>query len=234
MILYICPFSLFILNTSMSLTTGKLWKLDRYAHFIYDDSSKGGRWKQYDDDESALTLAITDMHQLIISQKDTVLESHNLVTSRDWIRGIAKNSSLLIMIKSKPNSRRFRMRFCEQGNISAVDACVGCIQQLKEFFPVKITHTIHDRDSSEETSRTHPHHTRHQSFIHRTSEEVTLGDIAQALLSQETMPRAYQSSIVEPALIPGLLHLCLADPSFPAFVQQVDKAMADICNNVTS
>ncbi|CAG5136456.1 unnamed protein product [Candidula unifasciata] len=124
----------------MSVHSVQAWKLDRYARFVSSKANECGQWKHYNDSRDHIVLTVTDMQQLIISQSSVIFESHSLVNAGSYIRGLSRSDSLLFMCKLKEATRRFRIRFCQDGTsgMSAEEACMKAVKKLSTFFPIKI------------------------------------------------------------------------------------------------
>ncbi|GFN91054.1 meiotic recombination protein rec114-like [Plakobranchus ocellatus] len=201
------------------------WKIDRYARLSAVCPKTGTQWKQYDDTDDVMTLMLSDVHQLVISQGSTILvshltsanfiassqqwyivESHSLLCARNWMRGVCRNDSLLfvcrIEISGKTETRKFRVRFCDVDNLSGSDQCSDCVEKLQQFFPVKLS-------------------------VAKQATEAA--DSIQALLTSERLPMAYlHHHHHDLESIQQMLRVCLADPAFPAFVQAVETELKTV------
>ncbi|GFR78856.1 meiotic recombination protein REC114-like [Elysia marginata] len=181
-----------------------------------------------------MSLMLSDVHQLVITQGSAILESHSLLSARNWMRGLCRNDSLLFMcriqVSGKTEVRKFRVRFCADGSSSACDQCRVCVEKLHQFFPIKTSvakSSADDVPSQNDVSGSlEASSTGHQQ---KTLEgEVTLGHLAQNLLSSERLPLAYTQHHTSPETLQQMLRMCLADPAFPAFVHSVESELNNI------
>ncbi|RUS79711.1 hypothetical protein EGW08_012519 [Elysia chlorotica] len=183
-------------------------------------------------------LMLSDVNQLVISQGSGVLESHSLLSARSWMRGVCRNDSLLFMCKvkvsGKTETRKFRVRFSACGDSSGSDQCSACVNRLQQFFPVKTSVAISAANVNASQSVSHPNGEAAGVAGEQQSleGEVTLGDVAQKLLSSERLPMAYMQHQVSPETLQQMLRMCLADPAFPAFVQSVETELQGIVNKL--
>lgn len=218
------------------------WEIDRYARFKSENSEDSSRsrtttpWSVFDNSSNPMSLMLSDVHQLVISQGSTILESHSLLSARSWMRGVCRNDSLLFMcriqISRKTEIRKFRVRFCADSslNLSGSEQCKSCVQKLQQFFPLKTSvvkngpndghlqniTSVNQEDGNSETQQ-------------KTLEgEVTLGNMAKNLLSAKQLPLIYTQHHVDRKTIQQMLRLCLADPAFPAFVGSVEEELKNI------
>lgn len=213
---------------------GPTWRLDRYVRPSNTDTEGAGHGnnsKTYDDSEVPISLSITHTHQLFIRQKDVVLESHNIVALKDVMRGVANNYSILFYVRHKPYSRKFRVRFSGEDQIFAQKACDDCIEYLKHYIPIKVQNRIKIDQIQNENFNDAALSSKAQTDIFSSTGELTLGAMARSLLAKETLPQAYQHCHVDDNLVQGILQLCLADPTFPAFVEKVDKALQEVAKS---
>ncbi|XP_064597704.1 meiotic recombination protein REC114-like [Liolophura sinensis] len=209
------------------------WPIQRYARFVSPDthlsqSRASGDWEFYDSSRDRLMLSVTNSNHLVLTQGKTMLENHSLSQSKPWIRGVAKSDSLLILYKVQGQTRRFRVKF-EEGD----GACVSCQAKLSKFFPIKVT-PLTDSNADKipvKNSQLDDEYKKNLSDppIVLTG-EVTLGKLAEVVtgLTKFQLPDAYKHSHLNPDYLDTFVRLCLADPSFPGFVGQVEKSLTKV------
>ncbi|CAH1793669.1 unnamed protein product [Owenia fusiformis] len=198
----------------------KCWKLQKYAHLQpveqpkVASSNEGDQWKHYDGHTGTLTISIAGKSHLIVTYKETILECHSLLDARNWMRAIVKGDSVLFVYKIKNDSGRFRIKF-----ESGIDQCQESMRQLNQYFHVKglPEHDTPNILDADEPITTQP------------NETAKLGDLTKLLLEKNTecLPNAYQWSNLPSNAgdLDQIIRLCLADPSFPAFVGKVEEQL---------
>ncbi|KAK3576024.1 hypothetical protein CHS0354_014866 [Potamilus streckersoni] len=198
-----------------------IFPLDRYARlFQRSETLMPGTedsWEFYDATEQALEMTLMKNHMLLIHHSKTLLETLDM-SEPSMLRGVCRGSSMLIICRLRTHTRRFRVKFKEHENSTAVENCNKVANILSKYFPLKISSI--EKDMTKETSV-------NQTLIG----EVTLGQISQVLTKkgQGSLPMAYNAvRLTQPANIDSIVRLCLADPSFPAFVESVEKTLLNI------
>ncbi|XP_046362913.2 meiotic recombination protein REC114-like [Haliotis rufescens] len=219
----------------------EVWKIEKYARYLTTPSAPGkGQWQQYDDNDGDLVLTLTDSSHLVLCRSTTVMESHSLVTARAWMRGMTKRDSMLLMYKVANETRRFRLKFYGCDGRTAEKQCAVCAEKLSKFFPVKMdSQTTKSMEITSTNEKSKDAVSPQRTQVELIQGEVTLGKMAQVVSGhlKARLPVAYQHCDFPPEEIKTVIRLCLTDPSFPAFVQQVDtqlqKLIADDASNVT-
>ncbi|KAL3891576.1 hypothetical protein ACJMK2_003847 [Sinanodonta woodiana] len=198
-----------------------MFPLDRYARLFQtsETHTPGAEdsWEFYDATEQALEMTLMKNHILLIHHGKTLLETLNM-SEASTLRGVCRGSSMLIIYKLKTHTRRFRVKFKDYQNLTAVESCSKVANILSKYFPLKISNI--EKDMTKETSASQT-----------LTGEVTLGQISQVLTKKGSgsLPMAYNTiCLTQPANIDSIVRLCLADPSFPAFVESVEKTLLNI------
>lgn len=194
-----------------------VWKIQRYAR--QKTVHKGGdsiEWEECDNKHSTLELRI---HQgnLTLTQDKTIRESYSLVPSSPALRAVARGDTMLVIYRLKDNTHRFRVKFSEGENY-----CQECAKQMSEFFPVKILPSSRSID-----------HSQREVGESCTDKAVLEGEITLAKMAEdvsgattERLRTTYdRTRSMEGVRLNSLIKLCLADPSFPAYVEQVEKEL---------
>ncbi|XP_059158058.1 meiotic recombination protein REC114-like [Physella acuta] len=213
------------------------WTLDRYARFITaahkksEEEKKSSSWKHFDNTTCPLLMTITDDYHLLITQGSKVLESHNLTTANSIMRGLSRTDSLLILYKVKNETRRFRVRFCQQKNKTGTEMCIIAAQALSNFMAIKMnSETKFDlvKKLQKVESNTDQSLDAHPPVFER---DVTIGSLAKAVINKHNLPLAYSQHQTNEEICPHLLHICFSDPTFPAFVESVESAIHQLISD---
>nr|XP_022323607.1 meiotic recombination protein REC114-like isoform X2 [Crassostrea virginica] len=195
-----------------------VWKIQRYAR--QKAVHKGGdsiEWEDYDGKDFPLELRI---HQgnLTLTQAKTIRECYNLPASASTLRAVSKGDTLLVIYRLRTNTHRFRVKFAGGEN-----SCQECAEQMSEFFPVKILPTSIDPCQNEDNK------SRQEKPV--LEGEVTLSKMAEVVCgtATERLWTSYDGSqSMKGIQLNSLVKLCLGDPSFPAFVEEVEKELNKI------
>ncbi|XP_022101446.1 meiotic recombination protein REC114-like [Acanthaster planci] len=205
------------------------WHLLRYARFIHSNdavqsaekdkenaSTPAGTWKHFSwSDAEPLMLSIQDSSQLLITRGKLILESHFLFDAEHYIKGAFKGDCVLFIQKIKNECRKFRVKFMQGPFPSTLKACADCIATLQAFFHIQ-----------EEGAGTSQNPAENRMTLEG---EVSMGTVAKVVLGNTTLdlPLAYHhhQSSWQPEQVAGALRLCLADPTFPAFVEAVEDEL---------
>ncbi|KAK7091816.1 meiotic recombination protein REC114-like [Littorina saxatilis] len=224
----------------MAVEGSTAWSLEKYARYItVKKGSTAGQWKHYDDiADSRLVMTLTETNHLVVLQGSVVLESHSLVTARAWMRGMCKNDSLLFMYKHGKGTRRFKVKYAGSGNLTASQVCSRAAQALSKLFTVHITPT--PPTTNPQVADTSGNAADSSNTSQPLNGEMSLGTMAHIVLgeTQTQLPESYKttptlSDVTKMTSFSGdvmadHLRLFLADPTFPAFVEQVDEQLKKI------
>ncbi|ESO83165.1 hypothetical protein LOTGIDRAFT_236765 [Lottia gigantea] len=213
-----------------------IWKLEKYArHDVSRNEGKGG-WEVYESSKAELNMTLTESSFLVICHGPTVVESHSLVTARASIRGLVKGDSMMIMYKIRGNTRKFRISFKPTEAQSGIQVCQGCTDKLNKFFPVKITiePTSESQEATQDPNKMETNETEPQ--VQTLEGEVSMSTMAQVLTGQlkANLPKAYKETNLPTQDIGMFLRMCLSDPSFPDFVENVDQELKKITKETES
>nr|XP_037276487.1 uncharacterized protein LOC119169550 [Rhipicephalus microplus] len=123
-----------------SLQVVRKFPLKRYASHasnkINGPPSDNESWKVYiSTTDDPLLLYITDTDMLVVNQGSYSHECVFLLNSKDWVRGVMKGNSMLILSRFQgDNERRFRVEFDGYADKSAVEQCQICTELLSQYF----------------------------------------------------------------------------------------------------
>lgn len=195
-----------------------VWKIQRYAR--QKTVHKGGdtiEWDDFDDKQSPIELRIQQGNMTLIHGK-TVRESHVLTSSSKTLRAISKGDTLLVIYRLETHTHRFRVKFSGGEN-----SCQQCAQQLSDFFPVKILPiTVESAQQGEKEGK-------HDKEV--VKGEITISKMAEVVngTASVKLSAAYdRAQSMNGTQLNTLIKLCLADPQFPAFVEEVEKELVKI------
>ncbi|KFM73692.1 Meiotic recombination protein REC114-like protein, partial [Stegodyphus mimosarum] len=126
------------------------WRLKKYAKFLYEDD-----WNEYDEEAETmdvpckgtwrlcsgesmdLILSYLESDHFLLSRGDIILESFSLINSKSWIKGVAKEDSLLLTCQLKEgNVRRFRIQFDAIDGKDGTENRKQCTAILEKHFPI--------------------------------------------------------------------------------------------------
>ncbi|XP_061169077.1 meiotic recombination protein REC114-like [Saccostrea echinata] len=193
------------------------WKIKRYAR--QKTVHKGGdtiEWDDFDDKQCPIDLRIQQGNMTLIHGK-TVRESHVLPSSSKALRAISKGDTLLVIYRLETHTHRFRVKFAGGEN-----SCQECAEQLSDFFPVKILPiTV---ESSQEVKED-----KNEKEV--IEGEITISKMAEVVngTASVKLSAAYDRvQSMNGTQLNTLIKLCLADPEFPAFVEEVEKELVKI------
>ncbi|KAI8776828.1 meiotic recombination protein REC114-like isoform X1 [Biomphalaria glabrata] len=220
----------------MSRVQIRTWCLDKYARFIQRSPPDGGVWKPYGNEKEQMLMSLSQENQLTITQGSTLLESHNLVRANSFMRGLSRTDSLLFLYKLQNETRRFKVKFSALETKTGQEVCAEAILVLSNFITIKTNINIKDQSSEGnnligcQMPGTHEQSIAalNNSLLHG---EVTVGTMAKALLDRTNLPSAYYQCQSDSELIPQLLQTCLADPTFPAYVEAVEAQLKELISN---
>eukprot|EP00105_Crassostrea_gigas_P001976 XP_011414339.1 PREDICTED: meiotic recombination protein REC114-like [Crassostrea gigas] len=194
-----------------------VWKIQRYAR--QKTVHKGGDSIEWEECDKHSTLELR-IHQgnLTLTQDKTIRESYSLASPSPALRAVARGDTMLVIYRLKDNTHRFRVKFSGGEN-----SCQECARQMSEFFPVKIL------PNSTETSQREVGESCTDKAV--LEGEITLARMAE-VVSGATTERLWttydRTRSMEGVKLNSLIKLCLADPSFPAYVEQVEKELKKV------
>ncbi|XP_029904599.1 meiotic recombination protein REC114 isoform X2 [Myripristis murdjan] len=201
------------------MTTGQTWRLARFGRFVPCFKEKGGRqWKviEADDGKSEIVLTIVESGQLLVSQGHDFLDGISLLGASDFLKVHQKSDNLIFRYTVKAKSRLMRMQFGGSSRAEAIKACSNAVVKLMEYLPVTTQDgiTTPNQPPSEITA---PLMQTGQGEPVEVEPEIVRGSLSIKRLSQVHHHCSLPQGNLEP-----FLRVCLLDPSFPAFVEEVE------------
>ncbi|XP_076084727.1 meiotic recombination protein REC114-like [Mytilus galloprovincialis] len=207
-----------------------MWKLNKYARFVQSDVSamvtkeEKAEWEYFDNTPFPLKLTLADRGHLLVSHGLTIMESYNLTMSQKYLRGQSKGDTMIIFYHMQDVSHRFRIKFAASELKTSHEVCRECAEKMAKYFPVKAIVTTEAVNLENPSNKT------------TLRGEVTLSDLANVVTgtSKNQLPSVYNNMPTDTTDIGVLLKLCLSDPSFPAYVEQVEKELDNLALNTNS
>ncbi|XP_013395079.1 meiotic recombination protein REC114 isoform X1 [Lingula anatina] len=196
---------------------------------VYSRQNETMEWKYYEaTDENPLTLTLTESQQFVISYGNKIMESHYLVGSHTWLRGVCKGDSMMILCKIQNESRKFRLKFSSTELCSGTQQCASCTATLRKYFPLKAEGDLEAVMAFEECIAKED-----MDEARSLVGEVSVADMAKALSGEmfASLPLSYHHSNMPQEELSTILRLCLSDSSFPAFVGEVEAELKNIVQN---
>uniref|UniRef100_A0AAY4AYR8 Meiotic recombination protein REC114 n=2 Tax=Denticeps clupeoides TaxID=299321 RepID=A0AAY4AYR8_9TELE len=208
--------------------TTPVWKLRRYGRLVPRSQS----WKVFESGESAgqVVLSVLDSGHFLLSQAQELLEGFSLINASNFIKAQRISDILLFRVTLKGESRLFRVQFDGSSRAEAVEQCSSAVLRLQEYLPVGSQpssaapiqlSTAPKQDAPLAASP--PQHLLVPSFTPRTQTHfLGEGDLS--------LPMAYHHLALPHGDLEPFLRLCLFDPSFPAFVEEVEGELKKLAN----
>uniref|UniRef100_A0AAY5KDY4 REC114 meiotic recombination protein n=1 Tax=Esox lucius TaxID=8010 RepID=A0AAY5KDY4_ESOLU len=179
------------------------WKLKLFGRFVPGSKKVGSnQWKMSEpSSENAGDLLLT------------IVESgHMLVSLGQELLG---------------ESRLVRMQFDGSSKAEALEECGSAVLRLKEYLPVTTKRGLAPAQPPPSQPTTQAATLDLQAV--KTGPEIVQGSLSIARLTQHflgehalSLPLMYRHSTLRPGELEPFLRLCLLDPSFPAWVEEVE------------
>ncbi|XP_036368331.1 uncharacterized protein LOC118767608 isoform X1 [Octopus sinensis] len=217
--------------TRMSTVGYPYWNIECYARYQNTSNTNPGNldennlelngiWKYFfSTPTKQIKLSLENSSHLTVTQNNTILENHAVVGGSSNITVFFSADCMLFVNQLTENCiRRFKIKFSVNNNKSGEESCLHSVATLARFFTIKQLYNSH----AEYIAKGFDANT---ALATTTHEEVTVDKIAEILLKQDQteLSRAYQASKFKEERLDKILHLCLSDPMFPVFVNQVEQ-----------
>ncbi|XP_028291978.1 meiotic recombination protein REC114 isoform X2 [Gouania willdenowi] len=161
--------------------------------------------------------------------KDTI----SLHDSSSSLKVQKKSDNLFFRLILKGESRMLRMQFDGGSQAEAIKECSSAVKKLMEYVPV----------STPESILLHPDQPPAEAPPPPTAQEKAVGgkqEVVQGMLSVKqlaqhylgettlTLPQEYSHSSLAQWDLKPILHVCLLDPGFAAFVEKVESELKKV------
>ncbi|XP_065661628.1 meiotic recombination protein REC114 isoform X2 [Hydra vulgaris] len=221
----------------------KIWKIEKYGRFkkanpnIYlTESNKCGEWEILESLSSKpILLSVVPPLNLILKFGSEVLESFTLLETSNWLRAISKSDSMLFFYKIKNEFRRFRIKFSKDDFKSAEEQCNDFVTLIAPHVHVQNANNSSNLQSSEVN---YDADSSISSTLNRT--DISQADIRQTetitnvtrnvMMQMHNLPSYYETTNlkVNEDTNANMIKTLLLDPNFPAFVESVEKLLAEM------
>ncbi|XP_054587877.1 meiotic recombination protein REC114 isoform X4 [Nothobranchius furzeri] len=185
------------------METTQTWKLKRYGRLVPQIKQVGGKsFKMFESNNNKPDIVLTMLESgyLLISQGQKSLDTISLLSGSDLIQVQHKTDNLMFKLKMKPPTE-----------VSAAETQVG------------------EPSAQEKQSKSC------QGQTVGTEPEVVQGPLSIKRLTQHflgetsvTLPQIYHHSSLAQGDLEPFLRVCLLDPSFHAFVENVEEELKKI------
>ncbi|XP_037553491.1 meiotic recombination protein REC114 [Nematolebias whitei] len=216
------------------MSTGQTWKLKRYGRFVQRANQTGGNsWKIYEakDNKPEIVLTLLDSGFLLITQGQESLDAIHLSAGPDALKMQHRSDNLMFQLTVKGESRMIRMQFDGSSTAETINQCSSAVEKLMEYVPVSALGgaSVHPNQPPTEVPAPGTQLSCQEKTV---GEEVVQGAVSIKQLTQHflgdasvTLPQIYNHSSLAEGDLEPFLRVCLLDPSFPAFVEKVEKEL---------
>ncbi|XP_069374310.1 meiotic recombination protein REC114 isoform X2 [Paralichthys olivaceus] len=190
--------------TSQAPGSSQVWRLKRYGRFVPGSRDTGTQpWKVFEANCSkpGIVLTIVEAGYLLVLQGQECLGE----------------------------GRMMRMQFDGSSREEAVKECSSAVGKLKEYMPVTTQDNAPPPYNQPPAEVSAP---VIQEKTVRVEPEVVQGSVSIKLLTKHflgeaavTLPQVYLDCPLAEGDLEPILHVCLLDPSFPAFVERVEEEL---------
>ncbi|KAM4602938.1 meiotic recombination protein REC114 [Polymixia lowei] len=217
------------------------WMLKRFGRFVPGSKAEGGNpWKVFEADGSKpeLVLTIVESGHMMVYQGQELLDGISLLAASDLLKvQQIKSDNLVFTCTVKGESRVMRMQFGGRSRAEALEKCSSAIVKVMEYLPVTTQNDITPPRNCAPPPNQSP--TKMSAAAEQTGQGPEIGvepEAIQGLLSVKhliqrlgerslSLPVVYSHSPVPQDNLGPFLRACLLDPSFPAFVEEVEREL---------
>jgi len=212
-----------------------------------------GSWQQLTSSvEKPIKVSLQQPLNIIVQYGSDVLESFTIAESKKWLKTIARDNSMLFFYKLKNTVRRFRLKFATTSKNSSTENCKNFVEQISPYVNVQMVDKNQSSQSNDSMLTRDTKKPIGADTLDKTKpmdletcdsvkpmeigvenelsiQRKSISSLTSALLkgSIEDLPKYFQSSNIESeeSKIAMEVKICLFDPNFPAFVEQVEKVL---------
>uniref|UniRef100_A0A3Q3F4B6 REC114 meiotic recombination protein n=1 Tax=Labrus bergylta TaxID=56723 RepID=A0A3Q3F4B6_9LABR len=214
------------------MATCQEWRLKRYGRLITGSAATGGEpWKVFeaDGDKPGIFLKILDSGYLLVLQGQESFDTIPLLCASDSCKVHQKSDNLMFRFTVKGESRMMRMQFDGSSKAEAIKQCSSAVKKLMEYLPVTTQKDTLPASNQTPAGDSVPVKQTYQGKAVGAEPVVVKGSLSIEHLTQHflggtavTLPQVYRHSSLAHIDLEPVLRLCLLDPSFPAFVENVE------------
>jgi len=202
----------------------KSWKLEKYGRFVQANdlnTQSQGKWQFFTKTPTkALVVSLKKPLNLVIQHGAEILESFNLIKTKEWIKAINKSDTIMFLCKSEEKIHRFRIKFYE------LDNCTNFVNSICKYVTVQ---RIEETTKKKSDGNHDKMEIENSQYSPSEPKIVTVKFIAQNILQKthESIPQQYQTNKLstDTETTQNLIKTCLLDPDFPSFVENVEKTL---------
>ncbi|XP_069374296.1 meiotic recombination protein REC114 isoform X1 [Paralichthys olivaceus] len=218
--------------TSQAPGSSQVWRLKRYGRFVPGSRDTGTQpWKVFEANCSkpGIVLTIVEAGYLLVLQGQECLDTILLIRGSESLKIQQKSDNLMFRDTMKGEGRMMRMQFDGSSREEAVKECSSAVGKLKEYMPVTTQDNAPPPYNQPPAEVSAP---VIQEKTVRVEPEVVQGSVSIKLLTKHflgeaavTLPQVYLDCPLAEGDLEPILHVCLLDPSFPAFVERVEEEL---------
>ncbi|XP_042371910.1 meiotic recombination protein REC114 [Plectropomus leopardus] len=213
------------------MATSRAWRLKRYGRLFPGPAGKTP-WKVFEakGNKPEIFLTIVESGYLLVMQGQESLDTIPLHCGSDSLKVQQKSDNLMFRFTMKGESRMMRMQFDGSSQAEAIKECSSAVEKLMEHIPVTTQDDapLPPNQSPAEVSAPVTQQTW-QGKADGVESEVVQGSLSIRHLTQHflgetavTLPQVYCHGSLAQGDLEPILHVCLLDPSFPAFVEKME------------
>ncbi|XP_019911514.1 meiotic recombination protein REC114 [Esox lucius] len=174
-----------------------------------------------------LLLTIVESGHMLVSLGQELLDGFSLLDAPSFLKAQQHSDTLFLRLTVKGESRLVRMQFDGSSKAEALEECGSAVLRLKEYLPVTTKRGLAPAQPPPSQPTTQAATLDLQAV--KTGPEIVQGSLSIARLTQHflgehalSLPLMYRHSTLRPGELEPFLRLCLLDPSFPAWVEEVE------------
>lgn len=213
------------------MDTSSSWTLKRFARYVpVSKENSEIPWKVYEAKKSAILLTIVDSGYFLVMRGQESLDTVHLVSSRDSIKVQQKSDNLVFRFTLKGASRMIRMQFDGQTREEALKECSSALKKLMEYLPVTALEEAPLPPNQTHTEIAAPVIQPGNDVGHEPEPvqgKLPLKKLVEHCLGDTvlSLPQLYHHSHLAEGDLEPILRVFLLDPSFHAFVENVETEL---------
>ncbi|XP_060900254.1 meiotic recombination protein REC114 [Labrus mixtus] len=178
-----------------------------------------------DGDKTGIFLKILESGYLLVLQGQESFDTIPLLYASDSCKVHQKSDNLMFRFTLKGESRMMRMQFDGSSKAEAIKQCSSAVKKLMEYLPVTTQQDTLPASNQTPAGDSVPV----KQVSHFAIQTIKMLDLSSIIIlihflggTAVTLPQVYRHSSLAHIDLEPVLRLCLLDPSFPAFVENVE------------